>query len=89
MFLPLAPNSVMGGFLAHIPEERILDVDMTVEEGIQSSVRAVSPSTRRPTCRPRRCATSASTTPRASPTTSPGRTESRPELFPRRARTVH
>jgi uncharacterized membrane protein len=38
MFLPLAPNPVMGGFLAHIPEERILDVDMTVEEGIQSIV---------------------------------------------------
>jgi uncharacterized membrane protein len=38
LFLPLAPNPVMGGFLAHLPEDRILDVDMTVEEGIQSVV---------------------------------------------------
>lgn len=38
LFLPLAPNPVMGGFLAHIPEEQIMDVDMTVEEGIRAVV---------------------------------------------------
>lgn len=38
LFLPLAPNPVMGGFLAHFPEERVLDVDLTVEEGIRSIV---------------------------------------------------
>ncbi|MFB6136572.1 MAG: DUF502 domain-containing protein [Halobacteriaceae archaeon] len=38
LFLPLAPNPVMGGFLAHVPEERILDVDMTVEEGLRTIV---------------------------------------------------
>ncbi|GAA0644010.1 DUF502 domain-containing protein [Salarchaeum japonicum] len=38
LFLPLAPNPVMGGFLAHIPEERIMDVDMTVEEGMRAVV---------------------------------------------------
>lgn len=38
LFLPLAPNPVMGGFLAHIPDDRILDVDMTVEEGVQSII---------------------------------------------------
>jgi uncharacterized membrane protein len=38
IFLPMAPNPVMGGFLSHIPDERIIDVDMTVEEGIQSIV---------------------------------------------------
>jgi uncharacterized membrane protein len=38
LFLPLAPNPVMGGFLAHLPDDRIRDVDMTVEEGIQSVV---------------------------------------------------
>jgi len=36
LFLPLAPNPMMGGFLAHIPEERVFEVDMTVEEGIRS-----------------------------------------------------
>jgi len=38
LFLPLAPNPVMGGFLAHIPDEQVLDLDMTVEEGIQSII---------------------------------------------------
>ncbi|GAD52620.1 transporter [Halarchaeum acidiphilum MH1-52-1] len=38
LFLPLAPNPVMGGFLAHIPESRIMDVDMTVEEGMRTVV---------------------------------------------------
>jgi len=38
LFLPLAPNPVMGGFLAHIPESRIRDVDMTVEEGMRTVV---------------------------------------------------
>ncbi|MDZ7687698.1 MAG: DUF502 domain-containing protein [Halobacteriales archaeon] len=36
LFLPLAPNPMMGGFLAHIPKERVIDVDMTVEEGVRS-----------------------------------------------------
>jgi uncharacterized membrane protein len=38
MFLPLAPNPVMGGFLAHVPKERLIDVDMTVREGIRSII---------------------------------------------------
>ncbi|MFB6137617.1 MAG: DUF502 domain-containing protein [Halobacteriaceae archaeon] len=38
LFLPLAPNPVMGGFLSHVPDERVYDVDMTVEEGIRSIV---------------------------------------------------
>lgn len=38
LFLPLAPNPVMGGFLAHIPEERVRSVDMTVEEGMRTIV---------------------------------------------------
>ena len=36
LFLPLAPNPMMGGFLAHVPKERVIDVDMTVEEGVRS-----------------------------------------------------
>ena len=34
LFLPLAPNPVMGGHLVHMPAARVMDVDMTVEEGI-------------------------------------------------------
>jgi hypothetical protein len=38
MFLPLAPNPVMGGHLVHLPAQKVIDVDMTVEEGIQAVV---------------------------------------------------
>ena len=38
LFLPLAPNPVMGGHLVHVPAERVMDVDMTVEEGIRAVV---------------------------------------------------
>ncbi|WP_115865344.1 DUF502 domain-containing protein [Halorussus litoreus] len=38
MFLPFAPNPVMGGYLAHIPADRVYDVDMTVEEGIRTII---------------------------------------------------
>ncbi|WP_353634177.1 DUF502 domain-containing protein [Halobacterium sp. NMX12-1] len=38
LFLPLAPNPVMGGHLTHVPAERVMDVDMTVEEGMRAVV---------------------------------------------------
>ncbi|WP_338729322.1 DUF502 domain-containing protein [Haladaptatus sp. DJG-WS-42] len=38
LFLPLAPNPVMGGFLVHLPVEKVHDVDMTVEEGVRAIV---------------------------------------------------
>ncbi|MFC6764639.1 DUF502 domain-containing protein [Natrinema soli] len=38
LFLPMAPNPVMGGFVIHVAKERVIDVDMTVEEGIRSIV---------------------------------------------------
>jgi hypothetical protein len=38
LFLPLAPNPVMGGHLVHLPEDRVMDVEMTVEEGLQTIV---------------------------------------------------
>jgi uncharacterized membrane protein len=38
MFLPMAPNPVMGGHLVHLPADRVMDVDLTVEEGIQTVV---------------------------------------------------
>jgi uncharacterized membrane protein len=38
LFLPLAPNPVMGGHLTHVPADRVMDVDMTVEEGMRTVV---------------------------------------------------
>ncbi len=38
LFLPMAPNPVMGGFVIHVRKDRVFDVDMTVEEGIRSIV---------------------------------------------------
>lgn len=38
LFMPLAPNPVMGGFVLHVPEDRVVDVDLTVEEGLRSIV---------------------------------------------------
>lgn len=38
LYLPMAPNPVMGGHVVHISDEKVYDVDMTVEEGIQSIV---------------------------------------------------
>lgn len=38
LFLPMAPNPVMGGYVLHVSEEHVYDVDLTVEEGIQSIV---------------------------------------------------
>jgi hypothetical protein len=38
MFLPMAPNPVMGGHLLHVPASRVYEVDMTVEEGVQAVV---------------------------------------------------
>ncbi|WP_336037828.1 DUF502 domain-containing protein [Halobacterium yunchengense] len=38
LFLPLAPNPVMGGHLTHVPTDRVMDVDMTVEEGMRTVV---------------------------------------------------
>ncbi len=36
VFVPMAPNPVMGGHLLNIPEDRVSDVDMSVEEGMQA-----------------------------------------------------
>ena len=38
LFMPMAPNPVMGGFVIHVSTSRVVDVDMTVEEGIRSIV---------------------------------------------------
>jgi uncharacterized membrane protein len=36
LFVPMAPNPVMGGFVLHVQEDRVIDVDLSVEEGIRS-----------------------------------------------------
>ncbi|QSG05580.1 DUF502 domain-containing protein [Halapricum desulfuricans] len=38
LYLPMAPNPVMGGFVVHVDDERVYDIDMTVEEGMRSLV---------------------------------------------------
>ena len=38
VFMPLAPNPVMGGFLIYVPETHLWDIDMTVEEAIRALV---------------------------------------------------
>ncbi len=38
LFMPMAPNPVMGGFVIHVSRDRVVDVDMSVEQGIRSIV---------------------------------------------------
>lgn len=38
LFVPMAPNPVMGGFVIHVERDRVADLDLTVEEGIRSVV---------------------------------------------------
>jgi uncharacterized membrane protein len=38
LFVPLAPNPVMGGFVVHVPDDHIYDIDLTVEEGFRATV---------------------------------------------------
>jgi len=38
VFMPMGPNPVMGGFVLHVSDDRVYDVDLSVEEGISSIV---------------------------------------------------
>lgn len=38
LFVPMAPNPFMGGFVIHLPEEKVHDVDLTVQDGIKSTI---------------------------------------------------
>lgn len=38
LFMPMAPNPVMGGFVIHVESDRVVDVDLSVEQGIRSIV---------------------------------------------------
>ena len=35
-FAPVAPNPVTGGFLAHVPTDRVVDVDLSMDQAIQA-----------------------------------------------------
>lgn len=36
VFVPLAPNPVTGGFLTYVARDRLVDVDMSLEDGIRN-----------------------------------------------------
>ncbi len=38
MFLPMAPDPVTGGHLVHLPTDPVMDVDLTIEQGVQTIV---------------------------------------------------
>lgn len=38
LFMPMAPNPVMGGFVISVSRERVVEVDITVQQGIQAIV---------------------------------------------------
>jgi len=38
LFMPMAPNPVMGGFVIHVSQDRVVDADITVEQGLRSIV---------------------------------------------------
>ncbi|MFC6770430.1 DUF502 domain-containing protein, partial [Halorubrum pallidum] len=38
IFMPMAPNPVMGGHVVFVPEDRIVEVDLSVEQGLRAVV---------------------------------------------------
>lgn len=38
VFMPMGPNPFMGGFIMHLSEDKIYELDLSVEEGISSIV---------------------------------------------------
>ncbi|WP_049972427.1 DUF502 domain-containing protein [Haladaptatus cibarius] len=38
VFLPMAPNPVMGGFVVNVPEDDLVDVDLSLEEAFRGIV---------------------------------------------------
>lgn len=38
LFLPMGPNPVMGGFVVYVARDRVHDIDISVEEGIQAII---------------------------------------------------
>lgn len=38
LYVPLAPNPLMGGYVMHVSAERCVDIDMSVEEGVKTII---------------------------------------------------
>ena len=38
LFLPMGPNPVMGGFVIYVSRDRVHDIDVGVEEGLQAII---------------------------------------------------
>ncbi len=38
VFLPMAPNPVMGGFVVNVPDDQLVDIDLTLEEAFRGIV---------------------------------------------------
>ncbi|MGM0718818.1 MAG: DUF502 domain-containing protein [Halobacteriota archaeon] len=38
VFMPMGPNPFMGGFILHLSEDEVYDLDLSVEEGISSII---------------------------------------------------
>lgn len=38
LFMPMGPNPVMGGFVIYISRDRVYDIDLSVEEGLQAII---------------------------------------------------
>ena len=38
LFLPMGPNPVMGGFVIYVSRDRVYDIDIGVEEGLQAII---------------------------------------------------
>ena len=36
LFVPMAPNPVTGGFLVYVPTDRVVDVDLSVDQAVQA-----------------------------------------------------
>lgn len=38
LFLPMGPNPVMGGFVIYVARDRVYDIDISVEQGLQAII---------------------------------------------------
>lgn len=38
LFMPMGPNPVMGGFVIYVARDRVYDIDLSVEEGLQAII---------------------------------------------------
>ncbi len=38
LFMPMGPNPIMGGFVIYVARDRVYDIDLSVEEGLQAII---------------------------------------------------